>query len=118
MYLAIISRPDIVYAVNYASRFVEKPFRCHVVIVKRILRYLNGTKHYGLWYGKESNMVLNCYSDSDFANDPGRKSISGVVVKMDKNVIVWASRKQQSVTLSTTDSEYVAATECVKAMIW
>ena len=118
MYLAIISRPDIVYAVNYASRFVEKPLRCQVVIVKRILRYLNGTKHYGLWYGKESNMVLNCYSDSDFANDPRRKSISGVVVKMDKNVIAWASRKQQSVTLSTTESEYVAATECVKEMIW
>jgi hypothetical protein len=119
MYLAVATRPDIAFAVGYVSRFLEKPKERHWSAVKRIFKYLRGTSALGIRYDALGNAQLETYSDSDFANDPDtRRSVSGIVFKYSGGAIVWASRRQQSVSLSTTEAEYVAASEAAKDVVW
>ena len=72
------SRPDIMFSVCMCARFQDDPRDSHLVAVKRILRYLNGTKALGLWYPKRTDFSLSGYSDADFAGyKVDRKSTSG-----------------------------------------
>lgn len=119
MYLAIGTRPDIAYAVSVASRFLEKPTVVHERATKRILRYIKKTLNFGILYTQDSLVGIRAYSDADFAGDTGtRKSTSGSILLYGNNVVSWSSERQQSVSLSTTESEYVAASQCVKELIW
>lgn len=79
MYAAITTRPDIMFAVNYISRFQENPNQAHWNAAKRILKYLKGTQEYGIKYTKDAiHPNLIGYSDSDFANDQDtRRSTTG-----------------------------------------
>lgn len=60
------TRPDIVFKVNYQTRFMRKPHRVHFSAVKRLVRYLVGLKDYGLWYSNGDEGVLEAFSDSDW----------------------------------------------------
>jgi hypothetical protein len=62
------SRPDIMFSVYMCARFQANPKECHLVVVKRILRYLVHTPNLGLWYPKGSKFDLLGYSDSDYAS--------------------------------------------------
>eukprot|EP00253_Pinus_taeda_P011602 PITA_11602 len=109
MYLTAI-RSDIMYAVSLVSRFMETPKKTHWQAAKRILRYVNGTKQYGVLYTTTDDFRLVGYTDSDWAgNVDGRKSMSGYVFHLGSGVISWASKKQPIVSLSTAEAEYVAA---------
>lgn len=119
MYLAIGTRPDIAHAVSVASRFLEKPTIVHERAAKRILRYIRKTINFGLLYTTNSSDEINAYSDADFAGDTStRRSTSGSVLFFGNNVVSWSSERQQSVSLSTTESEYIAASQCVKELVW
>lgn len=93
MYLQVLSRPDISYAVNIVSRTLEKPSEAHWRLVKRIIRYLKGTVELGLFYTKGGN--FKAYSDADYAGDRGtRKSTSGIVCQHAHAAISWQSNRQ------------------------
>jgi hypothetical protein len=114
-----ITRPDIMYAVSFLSRFMVAPKEGHLLAAKRILRYLKGTKNFGIFYKRSSDNTLKGYTDSDFAGDlDGGKSTSGYVFMMGDGAVAWSSKKQPIVTLSTTEAEYVAATACACQSIW
>jgi hypothetical protein len=117
MYAAIATRPDIAFAVSTLSQFLENPGRLHWEAVKRVLRYLSGTKDFKLTYGTE-NHELTGYTDADGAAQKHRKAISGHVFLINGGAISWSSRKQELVTLSTTEAEYVAATHAAKEATW
>ncbi|GFW15510.1 retrovirus-related Pol polyprotein from transposon TNT 1-94 [Trichonephila clavipes] len=88
MFLAIVTRPDIAYAVGVLSQVLDKPQQIHWTMVKRILRYLNGTQKYGIMYLSVSSATLESYSDSDYAGDPlTRRSTSGMVFKYNGGAI-------------------------------
>lgn len=119
LYLSITTRPDISYAVGIVSRYTDKPLKGHVEMVKRIFRYLKGTTNYGLKYGKLDEEVLRVYSDADYAGDMlTRRSTSGYLISLGSSCICWGSERQRLVALSTTESEYIAATIAVKEMLW
>ena len=119
MYLSTVTRPDIAYAVSYASRFLDSYKPEHVVFVKRIFRYLRGTLDEGILFEKANNFSLTCYSDSDFAGDSEtRRSTGGNVLIFCGGPVSWSSKIQQTVALSTTEAEYMAACEAVKELIW
>ena len=67
MYLAQNSRPDIAYAVHQCARFTHAPRKSHVVGIKKILRYLQGTKDKGLILNPSNKLQVDCYVDADFA---------------------------------------------------
>ena len=88
------TRPDIMYAANLVSRYMESPKDSHWKMAKRILRYVAGTLNFGLWYTKSDSNQLSGYTDTDFAGSlDDRKSTSGHVFQLGTNLISWASKK-------------------------
>jgi hypothetical protein len=117
MYAAIATRPDITFAVSTLSQFLDNPGEAHWEGVKQIFRYLAGTKDRTLTYGEERHELLG-YTDADGASQPHRRAISGYAFLIDGGAVSWSSRKQELVTLSTAEAEYVAATHAAKECIW
>jgi hypothetical protein len=91
----------------------EVPFRA----VKRIMRYLVYTPKFGLWYPKGSTFDLIGYSNVDWAWCFDRKSTSGTCQFLGRSLVSWASKKQNSVALSTAEAEYIAAGHCCAQLL-
>ena len=117
MYAAMGTRPDIAFATSTVAQFSENPGWIHWEAVKRIFRYLLGTKNLELVYGGEKRGLVG-YVDADGASQEHRRAISGYVFLIDGGAVSWSSKKQELVTLSTTEAEYVAATHAAKEAIW
>jgi len=121
MYLMICTRPDIAYSVGVLSRHVACPGRTHMQAVKYVFRYLHGTSHYRLEFQANNSNDASpiVYVDSDWGGDcMDRKSISGFVVLLNGGAILWGSKKQTSVSLSTVEAEFIAASTAVKEILW
>ncbi|XP_065627110.1 secreted RxLR effector protein 161-like [Quercus suber] len=113
------SRPDISFSVGVCSRFQSNPKVSHLNAIKRIIKYVSGTCDYGLFYGKESNLSLACFSDSDWArNADGGKSTTGGCFYVRANLVAWMSKKQNFVSLSIAEAEYIAAGSCCSQLLW
>jgi hypothetical protein len=117
MYLAVGTRPDIAFVVSTLAQFAENPGWAHWEALKRVYRYLVGTKHLTLTYGTAEKGLIG-YADADGASQEHRHAITGFAFLVDGGAISWGSRKQELVTLSTTEAEYVAATHAAKEIIW
>ncbi|XP_073121919.1 secreted RxLR effector protein 161-like [Henckelia pumila] len=118
MYAMLCTRSDSSHAISIASRYQSNPGPEHWTAVKHILKYLNRTKHYCLVFGGE-DLTIYGYTDSDFQSDiDDRKSTSGFVLNLGKGAVSWRSRKQDTTADSTTEAEYVAASEAAKEAIW
>jgi hypothetical protein len=89
-----------------------------LLVVKRIFRYLKGIINYGLWYPRNQNFQLTVYSDVDWANCVDeRKSTSGGAFFLVDTLVSWLSKKKGSISLSTTEFEYIAvATRCTQVL--
>ncbi|XP_020409534.1 uncharacterized protein LOC109946401 [Prunus persica] len=102
------TRPDIAFSVNQAYQFMHNPMESHVVAVKRILRYLKGTIDFGIHF-QPGLLNLQAYSDAKWVGDPNdRRSVSGFIVYLGFSPISWASKKQHTVSRSSTEAEYRA----------
>jgi transposase InsO family protein len=118
MYAMLGTRPDIAYAVGALSRYNSNPGQGHWQAVKRIFRYLKGTTGQSLQY-KADNKQLVGYCDADWGGDhDDRKSTTGYVFVLAGGAVSWASKKQPTVALSTTEAEYMATTQATKEAIW
>jgi hypothetical protein len=101
------------------ARFQADPKEAHLMSVKRILRYLVYTPKFGLWYPRGSTFDLIGYSDADCAGCKiNRKSTSGTCQFLGRSLVSWASKKQNSVALSTAEAEYIAAGHCCTQLLW
>lgn len=120
IFLSAISRPDISYAVNSVSRFLNCHNDAHWQAVKRIFRYLIKTEGCGIEYSSSgSHIQLVGFSDADYAGDlVSRRSTTGFVFLLAGGPVTWTSQRQKIVALSTTESEYVAAASAAKEAIW
>jgi hypothetical protein len=114
---ALATRPDIAFAVATVARFAANPGPAHWEAVKRIFRYLAGTRDLWLTYG-ETQRVLEGYADADGSMSEDRRAISGYAFLIDGGAVSWSSKRQEIVSLSTTESEYVAATHGMKEALW
>lgn len=119
MYLAIATRPDISFALGVVSRYMEHPKNIHVNAAKRILSYISGTLDHGIMYEGGGNHEFCGFSDSDYGgNLDTRKSTTGYTFRIGTGVVSWCSQSQKCVTLSTTEAEYIAASEATKELVW
>jgi len=119
MYAQLATRPDLAYGISVVSRFSNNPGVAHWQAVKRILRYLKGTKDMKLCFSnKDSNSIIG-YSDADWAGDSeDRKSTTGYLFMTQGGAISWNSKKQPTVALSTTEAEYMALTSASQEALW
>jgi hypothetical protein len=115
------TRPDLAFSVGYVSRFMEEPHEEHLTAVKHILRFIAGTRDWGLFYPKRNGgkAKLMGFSDSDLAGDQDdRKSTSGVLFFLGDSPISWQSTKQKVVALSSCEAEYIAAATAACQAVW
>lgn len=119
LYIAQGTRPDISFAVNTLSRFNKAPRAEHWTAVKRVLRYLQGTKDMKLTYAKDGESIMKGFCDADWASDNiDRKSCTGYVFISQGGAISWCSRRQQTVALSTAEAEYMAMSSAAQEALW
>lgn len=117
MFLAIISRPDIAFAVNNVSKFLNNHNASHWQAVKRIFAYLINNIDLGIEYHGNDNEFE--FSDADYANDiETRRSTSGYVFSIAHGLVTWSSQRQKLVSMSTAESEYIAAASAAKEAVW
>ena len=122
-FLATATRPDISYAVNKLASYTANPSLAHYSAAKRLLRYLKGTKNYGIIYKANNNVLetsnlFSGYADAAYANADDYKSTSGYVFLSNGGAITWGSRKQTTIALSSTEAEYVALSEASREAVW
>ncbi|KAJ9557404.1 hypothetical protein OSB04_012018 [Centaurea solstitialis] len=118
MYLTA-SRPDIMFSTCLCARYQSKPKESHLKAVKRIFRYLKGTVNLGLWYPKGSGYELTGYTNADHGGCKlDIKSTTGHIQFLGDKLVSWASKKQNCVSLSTAEAEYVAGASCCSQIIW
>ena len=117
IYLMTNTRPDISYVITLLGQYMSKPTVAHLNLAKHVLRYLKGTKSFGLNFVKsDSSLEVFGYCDSDWGGSLDRRSVSGYCFMLHKNgpLISWKSCKQNIVALSSCEAEYVALTSAFK----
>lgn len=126
LYLSGNSRPDITYAVNSAARFTHDPKESHAKAVKRIIRYLKGTRNKGLTFKPQKGFQVDCFVDADFcglwgSEDPqdasAAKSRTGYIILVAGCPLHWVSKLQTEVSVSTMMAEYVALSQSMRDML-
>jgi hypothetical protein len=118
LYLALMTRPDISYAVGQVSKYCQNPNESHWNAVTQIFAYLNGTMDFGIWLGGERTGLIG-YTDADYAGDKNDyRSTSGSIFFFHGGPVSWSSKKQTCTALSTTEAEYIAACEATKTAVW
>ena len=121
-YIVNMTRPDLAWAYSELSKFVQRPGQAHMAAAKHVLQYLRGTYDRCLTYSKQAGIRHNTlwgWVDSDWAADKEtRRSHTGYVLMLNGGAISWKSRRQSSVSLSTSEAEYVAASQCAQEVVY
>uniref|UniRef100_A0AAV1UAD0 Uncharacterized protein n=1 Tax=Peronospora matthiolae TaxID=2874970 RepID=A0AAV1UAD0_9STRA len=117
MYLTVGTRPDLAAAVGVPSQFASEPCPTHWQALKRVFRYVNGTRTHGIEFQASEDDSLQGYSDADWDGDiESRRSTSGFI--MNNSRIGWRRKKQRTVALSSTEAEYMALSEATQEAVW
>jgi hypothetical protein len=119
MYVAVCTRPDVMFAVSYIARFTNHPNKDVCKAITRIFKYLNATKDYSLKF-EEGKCSLSLQCDADFGGDVNDgKSTSGGCALLDEDIIDWWAKKQTTITAQATcDSELLSLNLTCKNTIW
>jgi hypothetical protein len=118
MYAMLATRPDLAQCIQQISQFSQMPTRTHEKAAKQALRYLNGTIDQGITYNGNLGMRLEFWSDANWGGEEGRESVSGFIGTLAGGAVTYSSKKQASVALSSTESEYMALLHALKEQIW
>ncbi|RVW69254.1 Copia protein [Vitis vinifera] len=95
------------------------PKESHLIALERIIRYITGTLELGPWYPFDTHSDVACYTDVDWAgNVDDRKNTSGGCFYIGNCLVAWMSKKQNSVSLSTTEAKYIVAGSCCYQLLW
>jgi hypothetical protein len=122
-FIANCTRPDIAYAANKLAAYTANPSLEHYSALKRMLRYLAGTRNLGITYrrpqeGTDTNYLFHGFADAAFANADDLKSTTGYVFLTAGGAVTWKSKKQTVIALSSTEAEYVALSEAGREACW
>jgi hypothetical protein len=113
------TQPDIQYAVQQICLHMHDPQANHLLLVKRVLRYIRGTTDYGLTMYRHTSNKLTAYSDADWAGCPDTCcSTSGYCVLLGANLVSWSAKRQHTVSRSSAEAEYRAVANVVAEACW
>ncbi|GAB2282717.1 hypothetical protein Dimus_039558 [Dionaea muscipula] len=114
-----LSRPDLAHAVSHVCQFMHSPTVRHMEAVKRIFRYVKGSTNLGLHISPGSPYSLRAYSDADWAGCPDtRRSVTGYTLFFGPNLVSWGSKKQPTVSRSSSEAEYRALAATATEVMW
>ncbi|KAL2941800.1 Retrovirus-related Pol polyprotein from transposon TNT 1-94 [Bienertia sinuspersici] len=113
------TRPDLSYTVQHLSQFLQEPRVPHFKALQHVLRYLSCTAGQGILLNGSSELNLQAFSDSDWgACLDSRRSISGYILMLGKSPISWKSKKQHTVSKSSSEAEYRALSHAAAEVTW
>ncbi|GKA43848.1 ribonuclease H-like domain, reverse transcriptase, RNA-dependent DNA polymerase [Tanacetum coccineum] len=113
------TRPDLSYSVGLLSRFMQEPREQHMKAIRQVLRYVKGTKDYGITYKHNGGNKIHGFSDSSYGvNTQEGKGTTGIVFYYGESPISWSTQKQATVALSSCESEFIAATAAATQALW
>lgn len=113
-----IKRPDFAYSINKLAQYMHCPTKNHWTQLKRVLRYLKGIIHHGLFLNKKSSLHLTAFSDADWGgNLDDRKSTTGYIFFLGSNPVSWKSSKQKSIARFSIEAEYRALANAVAELL-
>ena len=116
LYLVKLSRPELASPVRELSKFMDKATEVHKSALERTIQYVINTKNEKLFMHADPKLrgVIEAYTDSNYASDRDtRSSVSGFAIYVNGCLVSWRSKIQNSVTLLSTEAEYVAVSQCV-----
>ncbi|MBW0536663.1 hypothetical protein O181_076378 [Austropuccinia psidii MF-1] len=118
-YLSTAKRPDLAHSVSSLLQFLENPGIQHWNGFLQVLRYLKGTQSIGLVYSKSKEQGIEAYSDADWGNcQLTRRSVTGYLATFDGSLVLWKTRKQSTVSLSTAEAKYKALYDLTSELLW
>ncbi|CAJ2665883.1 unnamed protein product [Trifolium pratense] len=112
-------RPDLCFAVHKLSQYITAPHQCHYDAALHILKYVKGCPGKSIFFSSTSNIKLTAFSDSDWAACPEtRKSVTGFCIFLGSSLISWKSKKQATISRSSSEAEYRALTDAACEIQW
>lgn len=113
------TRPDLAYAVGILSRFMSSPQQHHLDAARHVLRYIKSTSELGLFYPRSTSLSLTGFTDSDHAACKiTRRSIGAYVFQFAGGTVTWSSKRQSTVSQSTTEAEYRALSDGAREAVF
>ncbi|XP_019266375.1 PREDICTED: uncharacterized protein LOC109243831 [Nicotiana attenuata] len=118
LYLTI-TRPDISFDVQCLSQFMHAPKISHLEAALRVIRYLKKNPGLGILMSSTGSTKLQAYCDADWASCPNtRKSVTGYMVTLGDSLISWKSKKQNTISRSSAEAEYMSLASIVAEIVW
>lgn len=118
LYAAVCTRPDIALSVGILARHMASPTSKHWAAAIDVVKYLAGTKGYGITYSG-TDVSAQGWCDSDYGGDlDTRRSTAGYIFTINRGAVIWSSKRQPTVAVSTAEAEYIAAAAAVKEALW
>ncbi|MBW0535535.1 hypothetical protein O181_075250, partial [Austropuccinia psidii MF-1] len=118
-YLSVATRPDISFVVTSLSQFLELPGIENWKAFLHVLRYLRGASQQSIVYSEGGRQSVQSYCDTDWGNcHQTQRSVTGFGVNFNDCLIIWKTRKQSTVSLSTAEAEYRALTDLTTKLLW
>ncbi|XP_019229823.1 PREDICTED: uncharacterized protein LOC109210806 [Nicotiana attenuata] len=113
------TRLNIAYSVHHLSQFMQEPREPHLKAAFHLLRYLKSDPTLGIFMSKDADCTVRAYCDSDWASCPdSRRSITGYLVLLENSPVSWKSKKQETISLSSVESEYRALRKVAGELVW
>jgi hypothetical protein len=121
LWLSTQTKPALAHPVSVLSRFMKNPQKEHWMAFRKILRYVKGSASTGLIYRRSGRKVcrIEAYCDADWgSNQDDRRSTSGYLIYVDGSLVLWGSKRQATVALSTMEAEYMAISAALEEIKW
>jgi hypothetical protein len=113
------TRPDIAFPVQQLSQFLDAPTNAHFKAAHKVLRYLKGNPGTGLFFPRNTSLQLTGFSDADWGGCPdSRRSITGYCFFIGQSLICWKSKKQLTISKSSSEAEYRALASATCELQW
>ncbi|MBW0488409.1 hypothetical protein O181_028124 [Austropuccinia psidii MF-1] len=118
-YISTNTRPDITFAISHLSQFLKQPSLKHWVAILQVLCYLYHTKEKTLNYHNKGKCNIISYADADWGNLLiDQRSVGGYTLFLNHHLISWKTKKQQTISHSTTKAEYKYLSDASKEILW
>nr|GEW24975.1 ribonuclease H-like domain, reverse transcriptase, RNA-dependent DNA polymerase [Tanacetum cinerariifolium] len=113
------TRPELSYSIGLLSRFMQEPREQHMKAIRQVLRYVKGTKDYGITYKHNGGNKIHGFSDSSYGvNTQEGKGTTVIIIYYGESPISWSTQKQATVTLSLCESEFITTTIATTQALW
>jgi hypothetical protein len=118
LYIILSTRVDIAFAVIKLARYTSNPSNIRFIAVKRVFKYLKGTKDYRITYYKNAGRFISGYYNADYTSDLSVKSTTGYIILLARGIISWKSKLQSIIAQSTIKAEYIAINAVIKEAVY